>query len=83
MTEQTKDNAEQILGVIKLALFPVLLMFVVWYINKLDKRFDRWETDLQEMKINQRVIQRDIQELKVDTGKLQNDVDILKKNLTK
>lgn len=81
MTDKQQQNMEQILGVIKMALFPLLLTFVIYTLNKMDRRFDRWEEDIDELKINQRVIQNDINELKNDTNRLRDDVEDLKKNL--
>lgn len=81
MTDKNSDDLERTVAAIKMVVFPLLLAFMIWYLNKMDNRFDKWEVDIQEMKINQRVIQRDITELKEDTTQLQRDVDTVKKNL--
>lgn len=83
MTDTQKNDIEKTINAFKLIAFPVLLAFMLWYLNKMDSRFDKWEDDIQEMKINQSVIQRDINELKIDTNRLRDDVDELKQNMKK
>lgn len=81
MTQKQEDQTRQVLTAIKTVAFPVLAGFMLWYLTKIDARFEKWETDLQELKINQRVIQRDIQNLSDDSLRMQNDMNELKKSI--
>jgi len=72
MTKETAANMKNAVDMVKLAMFPVLLAFVIWFMNDFNKRFKQVESDLQIIKMDQRLIQRDVQELRVDTNELKD-----------
>lgn len=81
MTQPTKETMKNTLDTLKLGMFPIMLAFVIWFMNDFNKRFRQVEQDLQYIRTDQRLIQRDISELKEDTNSLRSDVDNIKNSL--